>query len=566
MNVWSHVYDPLGNIYASAAVAAVPAALLMVLIAVFNVRVHVSALIALAVALVVSVAMYGMPVRYAVAASLYGAGYGLFPIAWLLLNVIFVYQLTVHRGQFDVLRRSLAVIAPDPRVQVILIAFAFGAFLEGLSGFGAPVAITSAVLMQLGFRPLQAAGLSLVANTAPVAFGSLGIPLTTLQQVTDLDLHALSATVAGLLAAFSFFIPVLVVFMLAGRRGLMGVWPALLVAGTSFTVPQFLLAKYHGPWLAAPVAGLSCIGALALLLKFWSPTPALRFNASGELVAVDLAMSQASPAEMNSSPSETTRQVVLAWLPWGVLTLLILIWGFPQVQAVLDRILPAQFNMPWLNNLTRRVPPIEPDRALPIKAVFKFHLAAATGTGTFVAAVLIGVLNRYSIREWLDVYGRTAWRIRLPMLTIMAMLALGNLIRYSGADGTLGLAFAHTGRLFPFFGTLLGWVGAAITGSDTSVNVLFGSLQKITAQQLGISAVLMGAANTCGGVMGKMISSQSIVVATAATNSYGQEGKILRYVLQTSIVLATLMAALVLLAAYVHPFTAIVAHGIGFER
>ena len=555
MTVWSHVYDPLGNIYVSACIAAMPAMLLLLLIAVFNVRTHLSAIFALAMAFTVALLVYHMPVRIAASACVYGAGFGLFPIAWLLLNVIFVYQLTVHLGLFEVLRRSLAGIAPDPRLQVILIAFALGAFLEGLSGFGAPVAITSVILVQLGFRPLQAAGLALIANTVPVAFGTLGIPLTTLQQVTDLDIHALSTTVAGLLAIFSLGVPTLVVYMLAGRGRLVGVWPALLVAGLSFTAPQYLLARYHGPWLAAPVAGLCCIGALAALSRFWTPRDECRFNVNGELVPRD----QANMTSVGAAVADSPRRVVQAWLPWAVLTLIILIWGFPKVQVLLDRVIAAQFAMPWLHNLTRRAPPIAAAGAKPLAAIFNLHLASATGTGTFIAAIIIGLLSSCSLREWLAVYGRTAWRIRLPVLTITAMLALGNLIRYSGADGTLGLAFAHTGRLFPFFGTLLGWLGAAITGSDTSVNVLFGSLQKITAHQLGISAVLMGAANTCGGVMGKMISSQSIVVATAATDWYGHEGRILRYVLPTSLILVTLMATLVLLAAYCPPFTELVA-------
>jgi len=457
----------------------------------------------------------------------------------------------VQRGLFDVLRRSLARIAPDPRIQIILIAFAFGSFLEGLSGFGAPVAITAAILIQLGFRPLYASGLALVANTAPVAFGSLGIPLITLQQVTDLDIRALSATTGALLAAFAFAIPFIIVTMLAGWRGLLGIWPAALVAGLSYSFPMYLLATYNGPKLAAPVAGLACIAALAVLLQFWRPRQLCKFDAEGNLVPAD---EQTSVAQ----PTESPGQVFGAWLPWALLTILILIWGVPQVQTVLDKLYPAEFNMPRLHNLTRRMPPIESANAAPIKAVFKFHIISATGTGILVAAIIIGFFTGYSPRQWCKVYIETIWRIRLSLLTIAAMLALGNVTRYSGSDGTLGLAFAHTGPFYPFFGTLLGWIGAAITGSDTSVNVLFGSLQKITAQQIGISAVLMCAANTCGGVMGKTISSQSIVVASTATNWYGHEGRILRYVFLPSIILAALMGLLVFLAAYVSPFTSLV--------
>ncbi len=550
MPVWSQIYDPLGNIFASAFLAIIPALLLLVLIAVFNVRIHLAALIALVACLALAVGFYHMPVAYAAAGTAYGAAYGIFPIGWLVLNIIFVYQLTVQRGLFDIMRRSLARIAPDPRIQVVLIAFAFGSFLEGMSGFGAPVAITAAILIQLGFRPLQACGLALVANTAPVAYGSGGIPITTLQQVTDLDLRALSATVGALLVAFSFSIPILVVVMLAGWRGFRGVWPATLLAGITYTVPQYLLARFHGPWLAAPVAGLCCIAALVLLLRVWRPRELWQFDGEGKLGPAGQA------ARVSEDKADSSRQVFHAWLPWIILTVLILIWGIPQFQTMMDKVFAAEFNMPWLHNLVRRMPPV--DLAAPIKAVFKFHILSVPGTGIFIAAIIIGALAGYTPWEWIKIYFATLWRIRLSLLTIIAMLALGNVTRYSGADGTLGLALAHTGAFYPFFGTLLGWIGAAITGSDTSSNVLFGSLQKITAQQIGVSPVLMCAANTCGGVMGKMVSSQSIVVASTATNWYGHEGRILRYVFLTSVILAALMGGLVCLFAYVPPFTSLV--------
>ena len=544
MQTWQQHYDPLGNIYLSALVAAIPAALLLVLIAGLNVKIHRAALIAAGACLLVAIGFYRMPVGYAAASAVFGAGYGLFPIGWLVINIIFVYQLTVQRGLFDVLRRSLGRAAPDPRIQVILIAFAFGSFLEGMSGFGAPVAITAAVLIQLGFPPLQASGLALVANTAPVAFGSLGIPLTTLQQVTDLDLRALSATTAHLLAPFCLGIPFLIVIKLAGWRGLAGVWPAALVGGVSYAVPQFLLATYHGPWLAAPVAGLSCITALVLLMRFWTPAQRLCFAGDGSLVA-------AGPKDV-AEATETPRQIFDAWLPWAIVTVFIFLWGIPAIQAFLDKLCPLQFNMPWLHGLIERMPPVAPAAAT-IPAPFKLHLLSATGTGIFFASILVGAVIGCSPGEWLKCYLTTIWRIRLSLLTMAAMLALGTITRYSGADGTLGLALAHTGSFYPFFGTLLGWIGAAITGSDTSTNVLFGSLQKITAQQIGVSAVLMCAANTCGGVMGKMISSQSIVVASTATNWYGHEGRILRYVFLTSVCLASLMGVLVYIAAYFVP-------------
>ena len=552
MPIWSQFYDPLGNLYASAFVAAIPALLLLTLIAGFNVRIHIAALIALATCLALAVGLYHMPVAYAAASAVYGAGNGLFPIGWIVLNIIFVYQLTVQRGLFDVLRQSLARIAPDPRIQVILIAFAFGSFLEGMSGFGAPVAITAAIMIQLGFPPLQACGLALVANTAPVAFGSVGIPVTTLQQVTDLDIHALSATVGALLVPFSFAVPFLIVVMLSGWRGLLGIWPAALIAGLFYTIPQYLLATYHGPWLAAPIAALSCIVSLVVLLRFWRPRELLRFDAEGGLVSA----SEPGPA---LDSKESPRRVFEAWLPWCILTLFILVWGVPEFQAMLDKVFALEFKMPALNGLVRRMPPVDLANAAPIAAIYKFHILSAIGSGVFASSIVIGFIAGYSPREWLKTYWKTLCHIRLSLLTIAAMIALGYVTRYSGTDGTLGLALAHTGSFYPFFGTLLGWMGAAITGSDTSTNVLFGSLQKITAQQIGISAVLMCAANTCGGVMGKMISSQSIVVASTATNWYGHEGRVLRYVFLTSVTLASLMGALVFLAAYISPFTAMVA-------
>jgi len=547
MAVWFQVYNPLGNLALSALVAAVPAILLLVLIAVFNVKIHRAAVAALAACLLIAIFVYRMPVGLAAASAIDGAGYGLFPIGWLVLNIIFFYRLTVKQGHFDVMRRSLAHVAPDPRIQLILIAYAFGAFLEGMAGFGAPVAVVAALLIQLGFPPLLASGLALVADTAPVAFGSLGIPLTTLQQVTELDLRGLSTTTAGLLAGFALLIPSLIVVMLSGWRGLAGVWPAALVAGLSYSVTQYLVAVFLGPWLAAPLASIACILAMVLLLRVWRPRDLLRFDKDGKLVQTE---------RIPSIANETNQAIFKAWLPWGVLTLLILIWGLPIFPAAIDK--NAGFNFPWLAGLVHRAPPIELPGALGIKAFFKLNILAVPGTGILIGAIIVGPLIGISVRDWFKTYAETFWSIRLSLLTMAAMLALGYVTRYSGTDGTMGLALARSGSFYPFFGTLLGWIGAAITGSDTSSNVLFGSLQKITSQQLGLNPVLMGAANTCGGVMGKMVSSQSIVVASTATNWYGHEGRILRYVFLTSLSLASLMGALVWLAANVPPFTALV--------
>jgi lactate permease len=504
-----------------------------------------------------------MPSPAALATAGYGAAFGLFPIGWIILNVIFLYHLTVERGLFAVLRNSLARVAPDPRVQLILIAFSFGAFLEGMAGFGTPVAITGAILIQLGFKPLQASCLALIANTAPVAFGSLGIPITTLEAVTGLDARLVSAMVGRQLPFFSLLIPFWIVVAFAGWRGMLAVWPAALVAGASFAVPQFFVSNFHGPWLVDIIAGACSIGATVLLLRFWRPQPVMSLPLEERLPTAPptkgtAESSRACPAGRADGAAISRAEITRAWLPWGILTALLLLWGTPQVKTALDRLTPFKFSVPGLHNVVQRVPPVAPAGAPPEAAEFKLNLCSATGTGILLAAIVSGFLMGFSPRRMLRQYGRTLWHIRFSLLTIAAMLALGNVTKYSGTDATLGLALAHTGALYPFFGTLLGWLGVALTGSDTASNVLFGGLQKITAEQTGVSPILMGAANSSGGVMGKMVDAQSIVVASTATNWFGHEGSILRYVFFHSLALATLVGLLVYLQATLPPFTAMV--------
>jgi lactate permease len=556
MQPWSQNYNPLGNALLSTLIASAPVIILLGSIAVLKMRIHIAALIGLAAAFAIAIGIYRMPLDAATAAALNGAAFGLFPIGWLLLNVIFLYQLTVKRGHFEILRDSLAGIAPDPRIQVILIAFAFGAFLEGMSGFGAPVAITAAILIQLGFRPLHASGLALIANTAPVAFGSLGIPVITLAQVTGLDLHLISATVGGQLTFFSFLIPFWVVAAFAGWRGMLGIWPAALTAGVSFAIPQFLVSNFVKPALVGValvdlVSGACSIAAIILLLRFWKPKTVWRFDGDGKV-------REEHPHEAGSAPAHgatqrhRARTIFQAWMPWAILTAFILCWG--TFKNDLKRLSPFQMEIPHLHHAVQRMPPIvtQPE---PEKAVLNLDIVSATGTGILLAAITAGLTMGFSPMTLLKTYGETIWRVRFSLLTIALMLALGYVTRYSGTDATLGLALAHTGQLYPFFGTLLGWLGVALTGSDTASNVLFGSLQKITAHQLHISPVLMAAANSSGGVMGKMVDAQSIVVASTATNWYGHEGDILRYVLFHSLALATLVAILVYCQAYIAPFT-----------
>ncbi|MDR3404584.1 MAG: L-lactate permease [Chthoniobacter sp.] len=549
MMPWPQNYDPLGNAFLSTLVAATPVVLLLGAVALFHVRIHLAALGGLLVALGLAIGIYHMPADIAAASTVYGAAFGLFPIGWIILNVIFLYQLTVQRGLFEVLRDSLARVAPDARIQLILIAFAFGAFVEGMAGFGTPVAITAAILIQLGFKPLHASGLALIANTAPVAFGSLGIPITTLEQVTGLDARLVSAMVGRQLPFFSFVIPFWIVVAFAGWRGLKGVWPAALTAGLAFAVPQFLVSNLHGPWLVDIIAGASSIAATILLLRVWQPREIMRLErpadgSGGTVATADVVLDR--------------KKVVQAWMPWAILTAFILCWGLPQTKTALDKITAPKFAVPHLHLRVQRMPPVVPANTPAEAAEFKFNYLSATGTGILAAAILAGFAMGFTPVAMLRAYGKTIWRVRFSLLTIAAMLALGNVTKSAGTDATLGLALARTGTLYPFFGTLLGWLGVALTGSDTASNVLFGSLQKITAQRLGLSPILMGAANSAGGVMGKMVDAQSIVVASTATNWYGHEGAILRYVFWHSLALAILMGIFVSLQAYVAPFTSMV--------
>ena len=576
MTTWAQNYDPLGSALLSTLVAALPIVVLLGAIAVLEIRIHLAALLGLGVALGVALFAFHMPADLAFASASYGAAYGLFPIGWIILNLIFLYTLTVKKGLFSVLRESLAHLAPDPRVQVILIAFSFGAFFEGAAGFGTPVAVTAAILMQLGFKPLQAAGLSLIANTAPVAYGALGTPIIALNGVLGGDevmLLKLSAMVGRQLPFFSLIVPFWVVWAFAGWRGMLGVWPAALTAGVAFAIPQFLVSNFHGPWLVDIVAAICSLIAVVVLLKVWQPKdgwkPAEPMNAHDGRAgcpqpAVGLEGVPASHSRRAEDSAPYQRSLIRqAWLPWILLSLLVFIWGVPAVKKQLDALSSPKFEIPHLHNLIVRAHPVVPlpTADKPTKseeAVFKLNWLSATGTGILVAALLAGFIMGFRPAEIASAYVETVWKVRFSLITIAAMLALGYVTKYSGTDATLGLALAKTGVLYPFFGTLLGWLGVALTGSDTASNVLFGSLQKITAEQTGLSPILMAAANSSGGVMGKMVDAQSIVVASTATNWYGHEGSILRYVFFHSIALACLVGVLVYLQAYVAPFTSMV--------
>jgi len=549
---WLQNYDPLNNAVLSTVLAALPIIVLLGSISIFKIRIHFAALAGLGIAILVAVFVYQMPASAAAATTIYGGAYGLFLIGWIILNLIFLYQLTVKKGLFTIIRRHLGAIAPDPRIQVILIAFSFGAFFEGAAGFGTPVAITAAILIQLGFKPLAASGLSLIANTAPVAFGALGTPIIALSAVTGIDVQQLSAMVGRQLPFFSLIIPFWVVWAMAGFRGMLGVWPVALTAGLFFAVPQFLISNFHGPWLVDIAASLSSLIAIIVLLRFWRPKTIWKMPGSSEAIPV------------SKEPGNVQRkELIRAWLPWMLLALFILVWGLPIVKKTLNTISAPEYKIAYLHNRVSRTPPIVPEPTLekptkPEEAIFKLNWLSATGSGIFIAAIIAGFAIGFSFRQMLRIYAQTLWRVRFSLITIAAMLGLGYVTKYSGTDATLGLALAKTGMFYPFFGTMLGWLGVALTGSDTASNVLFGSLQTITAKQTHIDPGLMAAANSSGGVMGKMIDAQSIVVASTATNWYGHEGAILRFVFFHSIVLAALVGILVFLQAHVAPFSHLV--------
>ena len=552
--MWNQVYNPFNNTVLSTIAAAIPVVTLLVLIASGKVKAHLAAIIALITANVIAIFVFTMPANMSIRASLLGVVAGFFPIGWIVLNVIFLYRITVATGRFDLLQRAIGGVTEDRRLQLLLIAFSFGAFFEGASGFGTPVAVTGAVLIGLGFSPLAASGLSLIANTAPVAYGALGTPIQGLASVTGLDPYILGAMVGRQLPVFSLIVPFWVVWAFAGWKGMKDVWPAILVTGISFAVPQFVISNYINPWIVDIGASLISMGCLILFLRVWQPrqlwlSPALRGN--------DESMATMAPAKpMDKTPLSQT-ELWSSLLPWIIVCIVMLIWGNGAFKAWANGIFTYSYPVPELHNMINKVPPVAA-KPTPEGAVFGFTYLSFTGTGMLIAAIISGFLMGLSPAKMVTEYGRTLRICAVSLITISAMLAIGTLTRLSGVDATLGLAFAATGVLYPFFGTLLGWLGVALTGSDTASNILFGNLQKITSEQLGLSSVLMGAANSSGGVMGKMIDAQSIVVASTATNWYGHEGTILRFVFKHSIALACLVGLLVMLQAYVYPFTAMV--------
>ncbi len=570
---WTQNYYPIaGNLWFSLIFAALPVVVLLGTLGIFHVKAHIAALLGLASALLVALVVYGMPGELAFSAAANGALYGLFPIGWIVLNAIFVYDITIYTGKFEVVKHTIAALASDRRIQLLLIGFSFGAFIEGAAGFGTPVAISAAMLIGLGFRPLPAAGLALIGNTAPVAFGALGSPLIALSSVTGLKLETLSAMVGRQLPFFSVIVPFWMIWTMAGRKGMLEVWPACLTAGVSFAIPQFLISNFHGPWVVDIVAALVSILSLTILLRFWQPPTIWRFEHDEEdeptgqiseskiapLIATQSETEKPEPTPRSvgaaaAQPIITRREALLAWMPWIILSVLVFLWGIPEIKKILNGLSAPQFAVPYLDKAVFRAPPVVP-KPTAEGAIFIFNWLSAAGTALLISGIISGLLLGLSPVKLLQIFGKTLWKVRFSLLTIAAMLGLGYTTRFAGSDATMGLAFASTGALFAFFSPLLGWLGVALTGSDTSSNVLFGNLQQITAQQVGISPILTTASNSSGGVMGKMIDAQSIVVAGVATGQQGGEGNILRYVFLHSLVLACLVGLLVALQAYVLPW------------
>jgi lactate permease len=550
MGGWSQVYDPFNNPALSALVAAVPMILLLGMIATNKIAAHWASVIAIAVAVAVAILGFGMPAELTFKTTALGVVSGFFPIGWIILNVIFLYRLTVDKGSFAVFQHSLGSVTGDRRLQLLLIAFCFGAFFEGAAGFGTPVAVTAAMLMGLGFSPLAAAGLSLIADTATVAFGALGTPIQALATSTGIDPFVLGQLIGRQSSLFALIVPFWLIWAFVGWKKTWDIWPAILVAALGFAVPQFIISNWINPWIVDIVAGGVAMGALVLFLRVWQPKEIWTSTKIWGKDDVSTGSGTVPSAPLEALP--TRNEILAAWVPWLILCAVLGLWATDFWKSLFAPLFT--YHVPGMDMMIHRVPPIVPQPTSEA-AVFSFTFFSYTGTGILFSAIIAGFIMGYSPVQLVRSWFKTLWVVRYSLVTIMAMLALGTLTRYSGLDGTLGLAFARTGALYPFFGTALGWLGVAATGSDTAANVLFGGLQKITAQQLGLNPILMAAANSTGGVMGKMVDTQSIVVAATATNWYGHEGSILRFVFWHSIALVSLVGILVMLQAYVWPFT-----------
>ena len=587
---WTQVYDPLGHWWLSTLIAALPMLVLFGLLAGLKVKPHVCAIAGALTAVGVAVLFFKMPLALAATSFTYGVAFGLLKIAWIVLAAVFLYDISVETDQFEIMKESIAAITPDRRLQVLLVAFCFGAFIEGAAGFGAPVAIAGAFMIGLGFRPFHAAALNLIANTAPVAWGAIGTPVHTLAAVTALPESDLNAMLGRILPFTAVIVPFWLVRTMVGWSETLEVLPAILVVGVSFGLTQFFWSNFVDSNLVDIMGGAISIVATVVFLHVWKPKKIWRFDydQTGTTAVphvthiTDQFGADWMPADFDGLAkvrSYPLRQVLKAWMPFAVLSLIVLLWGLPKIKLALNlattpsfkvmlpdgqaRSGPPGWDVPYLHNAIYRAAPVV-TKPTPEAARYDFNWLSATGTGVFLAAMLSGLLLGLSPGRLLKIFARTVARMRLAVVAISFMLGLGYVTRYSGLDAVLGLAFTRTGWAYPFFGTFLGWLGVALTGSDTSSNALFGSLQRITSQQLGIDPVLMCAANSAGGVMGKMVDAQSITIATAATEQVGNEGEIFRFVAWHSVALGAIVGIIVMLYAYV--FAHLVPHGLTFVK
>lgn len=536
---WVQVYNPLGNLALSALVAGIPLYILFYMLAVRRSPGHWAALFGTGSAVLLAILVWQMPVGLALNSTLMGAAFGIFPIVWIILNTIWVYNMTVESGEFDIIRNSLACITDDRRLQALFIAFAFGSFIEGTAGFGTPVAITAAMLVGLGFNPIYAAGICLIANTAPVAFGAIGIPIVVAAKVTDLDMMRISQIVGRQLPFLAVLVPIWLSVTMCGFKRSLEVLPACIVAGLCFALTQFTVSNYVGPYLPDILSAIVTIVGLGLFLRVWKPSQVFHF-----------------PDEKPSGPVScqySSGQIIRAWTPYFILAIMVFLWGLEGVKAVLNP-LGFSFTWPGLHNVVMKTAPIVAKDA-PYAASYALNIGSAAGTAILISGILsIFVIPKYGVGRAIACYVKTAKQLRYPIVTIAMILGLAYIMNYSGMSASMGLALAATGVLFPFFAPILGWLGVFLTGSDTSSNALFGSLQKTTATQIGVDPALTVAANSSGGVCGKMISPQSISVATAATGLVGQEGNIFRFTLGHSIAMVLFISVLTMLQAYVLKF------------
>lgn len=567
MQHWQQIYDPMGNIWLSSAIALIPIIFFFLALAVFRLKGSVAGTITVVLALLVALFLYQMPVTLALSSAIYGFFYGLWPIAWIIIGAVFLYKVTVKTGQFDIIRSSILSLTEDQRLQMLLVGFAFGTFLEGAAGFGAPVAITAALLVGLGFKPLYAAGLCLIVNTAPVAFGAMGIPIIVAGQVSGVETHAISQMVGRQLP---FIVPIVLVWIMAimdGWRGVRETFPAIVVGGGSFAIAQFLTSNYIGPELPDITAAIASLVSLTLLFKVWQPKHIFRFENQ-----VD-GKNQMGDNTSVSAPLPTTHyspaQIIKAWMPFVILTAMVSLWSIKPFKdlfvkgkdghpdgALVDMVM--SINVPYLHNAVQKLPPVV-TKITDYAAIYKFDWFSATGTAIMLAAIISIVMLKMRPKQALSTFGETINELRTPIYSIGMVLAFAFIANYSGLSATLALALAHTGKAFTFFSPFLGWLGVFLTGSDTSANALFAALQATTAQQIGVPEVLLVAANTSGGVTGKMISPQSIAIACAATGLVGKESDLFRFTVKHSIIFTIMMGVLITLQAYVVPW--MIPHG-----